>query len=287
MSFLWGRSGRSKGDPKKRAGDGNIPVKKLDFRIGRLPDQAVRIGTVFIVGIGSLIVLRQYFIPESFGEVGHYRSSAIPVVAGQPLHYAGWQTCGECHEDQQDQKVQGFHRALSCETCHGPSYEHAVVDQDTTPSVPRAREACLTCHGYLPSRPTGFPQIIELQHNPMEPCIKCHNPHDPAATDEVPGCSGCHGQIARVKSISHHSLLQCETCHTTPAEHKENPRQYLPNKPTSREFCAQCHADDTPTSGVLLGVDLSKREIRKVDVATHGNNYLCWQCHYPHFPEGK
>ncbi len=23
-----------------------------------------------------------------------------------------------------------------------------------------------------------------------------------------------------------------------------------------------------------------------IDVDTHGGRYLCWQCHYPHLPEG-
>lgn len=263
-------------------------MKKRNLSIGRVPDQAVRVATVFIVGIGSMIVLRQYSIPESFGELGHYRANAIPVVAGAPLHYAGWQVCGDCHEDQLDKKVAGFHKTLSCETCHGPAYDHAVVDPTASkPNVPRARDACLTCHRYLPSRPTGFPQIIELQHNPMEPCIKCHEPHDPAASQEAPACSGCHGEIARTKAISQHSLLACETCHVTPPEHKENPRQYLPKKPTNREFCGQCHGEGTPASGTLLGVDLGMRDLPKVDLDTHGNTYLCWQCHYPHFPEGK
>jgi len=289
VSFLWGRRGRAQaGSSRQNVGEGNSPVKKLNFRIGKVPDQAVRIGTVFIVFIVSMVALRQHFIPESFGVLGHYRANAIPVIAGLPLHYAGWQTCGECHEDELDKKMAGFHRTLSCETCHGPSYEHAVVDPTATkPNLPRGRETCLTCHGYLPSRPTGFPQIIELQHNPMESCLKCHNPHSPAAAEDKPSCSGCHGAIARTKALSHHSLLPCETCHQTPAEHKESPRQNLPRKPTSREFCGQCHAEGTPVSGTLLGVDLSSREIPKVDLATHGNNYLCWQCHYPHYPEGK
>lgn len=289
MSFFRGRGRRLQVDSRKQAvGDGNSPVKKLNFSIGKVPDQAVRIGTVFILGLVGALILRHHFLPESFGELGHYRANAIPGIKALPLHYAGWQTCGACHEDELDKKMAGFHKNLSCETCHGPAYDHAVVDPTaSTPNVPRAREACLTCHGYLPSRPTGFPQILELQHNPMEPCIKCHNPHNPAAEQVAPACSGCHGEIARTKAISHHALLQCETCHTAPPEHKENPRQFLPKKPTNREFCGQCHSKGTQTSGTLLGVDLTSRDIPKVDLETHGNTYLCWQCHYPHYPEGK
>ena len=69
----------------------------------------------------------------------------------------------------------------------------------------------------------------------------------------------------------------CETCHQVAPEHRENPRAFIPKKPTAREFCGQCHAKgaDSPT------------EIPRVELSTHGERYLCWQCHYPHFPESR
>jgi hypothetical protein len=109
----------------------------------------------------------------------------------------------------------------------------------------------------------------------MQQCVSCHNPHDPTPP-RVPGpCSACHATIARTKSLSPHYSLDCETCHETPVEHKENPRAYLPKKPVEREFCGRCHAQDAP----------SPSEIPRIDLATHGGRYLCWQCHYPHNPE--
>jgi ribosomal protein S27AE len=48
-----------------------------------------------------------------------------------------------------------------------------------------------------------------------------------------------------------------------------------PTKPTERSFCGICHAEDAPTPLTIPRVDLS----------THGEDYLCWQCHYPHYPE--
>ena len=27
--------------------------------------------------------------------------------------------------------------------------------------------------------------------------------------------------------------------------------------------------------------------VRGVELATHGGRYVCWQCHYPHYPEGR
>jgi predicted CXXCH cytochrome family protein len=143
--------------------------------------------------------------------------------------------------------------------------------------VPRRRgEVCLFCHGYLPSRPTGFPQIVERTHNPTGACINCHDPHDPTPP-EVPGaCSACHNQIVRTKSVSHHAPLPCETCHTVPAEHRSDPRRTLAGKPSDRALCAGCHDNEAESSP----------EIPRIDSETHGGQYLCWQCHYPHFPEG-
>jgi ribosomal protein S27AE len=44
--------------------------------------------------------------------------------------------------------------------------------------------------------------------------------------------------------------------------------------PAEREFCGKCHSQDSQI-----------KELPKVDLATHGEKYLCWQCHYPHMPE--
>ncbi len=231
---------------------------------------------------------RQRLVPESFGEIGHYRADAVGEVASLPVRYAGYQVCVECHEEQTEAKQGAYHRTVSCETCHGPSYDHAVEDMfEYTPAIPRKKDACMSCHSYLPSRPTGFPQIIELQHHPMEPCVECHNPHDPTPS-EVPGeCSACHGQIARTKAISHHSRLNCETCHVAPPEHKENPRLHLPSKPQLRESCGRCHSPEAEVTVETVGVELDPRAIPRVVIGEHGNSYDCWQCHYPHFPEGN
>ncbi len=109
----------------------------------------------------------------------------------------------------------------------------------------------------------------------VDRCIGCHDPHDPAPPMTPESCSACHAQIARTKAISHHATLDCQTCHEAQPEHRESPRANLPKKPTENAFCGQCHAEgaDAPAS------------IPRVDVAAHSGRDLCWQCHYPHFPE--
>jgi ribosomal protein S27AE len=48
-------------------------------------------------------------------------------------------------------------------------------------------------------------------------------------------------------------------------------------KPAGREFCAKCHGREAA----------SPPEIPRIDLASHGGRYLCWDCHYPHSPEAK
>lgn len=242
-----------------------------------MPGHVVRLAVLFAALVVVLVVVRQRFIPQSFGRLGHYRADVVPEIAAQPIHFAGLPACAECHDDIEATKRRSYHRNLSCEGCHGASADHAEDPSARLPLMPTGRTVCLRCHAYLASRPTGFPQIIERIHNPRESCASCHNPHDPTPP-EVPGeCSACHAEIARTKAVSHHWSLDCETCHRAPPEHRENPRAYLPKKPTEREFCGQCHARGAS----------SPATIPRIDMAEHGGRYLCWQCHYPHDPEGR
>jgi hypothetical protein len=231
---------------------------------------------LFILAVVALIVARSRFVPESFGELGHYRAAALETIGGEDIEYAGWQVCVECHDEEGEARSRSYHRTLSCEVCHGPASDHANDPEAHRPAIPRERgQACLYCHGYLPSRPTGFPQIVERIHNPMEPCITCHEPHDPTPPETPEMCAACHAQIARTKAISHHYTVECVTCHEAVPEHAQSPRANLPGKPTSRGTCLGCHEVD---SGSAAGIP-------RIDADGHGGTYLCWQCHYPHFPE--
>jgi len=164
-------------------------------------------------------------------------------------------------------------KKVDCESCHGPAASHAANPIESKPSIPAEREFCLRCHSYNPARPSGFPQIDPEEHNSPIPCATCHEPHAPV-TPVTPGsCTACHGQIERQKAVSHHASLACTTCHQSPDEHKDNPRAVRPTKPTERAFCGTCH-----TSG-------DDRYVPQVDLGNHNPRYVCWQCHYPHFPE--
>lgn len=240
-----------------------------------MPQQIWRLLIVFGLLVTGLILARHFLVPKTFGELGHYRAAAVDVVAAQKVKYAGREACAVCHADIAEVKGGHRHAGLSCEVCHGAGAAHADAPTDVHMQIPRQREQCVLCHAYDPSRPTGFPQIDPVAHNAPKPCAGCHNPHAPEPARAPEECGACHGQIARAKAVSPHSVLTCTQCHQAAKQHMGSPASSLPSKPTNRAFCGQCHATGAA----------SAKEIPRVDLETHGQRYVCWQCHYPHFPE--
>jgi len=243
----------------------------------RIPDQLIRLGVAFGVLVAAVLLVRAYVVPDSMKSASANWARAAEKERERPIHYAGATICKECHDGEAEAKQTGNHRDLSCETCHGPAAAHVEAPDETTPMVPRDRSFCPICHAYDPSRPTGFPQINPASHNPLRPCISCHDPHAPVPPQTPHDCGACHSQIARTKATSAHALLECVVCHQTPEEHLNNPRAALPSVPASREFCGRCHAPGAS----------ERPEAPRIDLASHGEKYLCWQCHYPHLPEGR
>ncbi len=243
--------------------------------IKRLPEQVKRLFVVIAVIVGGTLFL-YYLLPLSLRDRGFQRKSAIERVKSKGIKYAGSGVCADCHADEYSLKKTGYHNNLSCETCHGPANEHAKDPSATKPFLPSKREFCARCHTYNPSRPTGFPQINPAVHNPLKPCMTCHNPHYPKPPETPHQCAACHAEIARTKAVSPHVLLGCTVCHNAPEKHKISPRLIKPTIPSKREFCGQCHSKTSKVKGTP-----------KIDILTHGEKYLCWQCHYPHMPEAK
>jgi DnaJ-class molecular chaperone len=252
-----------------RSADGQ-PGRGLPQQVGRLAIVALVLAAAFI---GARTVLR----PATFGERGHYRTAAVTAVMAREPRFAGHEACEPCHINIVDRKNVSYHRGLACEVCHGAQAEHVASPLEHTPPAPRDRAYCPMCHGYNPSRPTGFPQIDPATHNPARACITCHDPHDPTPPHPPESCSACHGEIARTKAVSYHAQLPCTQCHEADRQHVVSPRQFRPTRPTNRAFCGQCHAQGAR----------SAPEIPRIDLGTHNPRYLCWQCHYPHHPEGS
>lgn len=243
----------------------------------RIRQQIVSLAILFALAIAALMVARILLVPESFGRYGHYRADAIDEIIATETKYAGYKACVQCHDDIYEIKEKSNHRGVSCEVCHGPAARHIEAPDEFVPDAPRGRGYCPLCHGYNPSRPTGFAQIITALHNPGKACMSCHDPHNPVAPHSPEECSACHREIASHKRVSHHATLSCEICHLVPREHHLNPRAVHAEKPRSRELCGGCHDKGAN----------SPREIPRIDLETHGERYLCWDCHYPHHPEAR
>jgi len=239
--------------------------------------QTSRLLVVFGVMIGALLTARHFLVPKTFGKLGHYRAAAVDVVAANKAKYAGKEACAPCHDEIVQTHDTHRHISVTCEVCHGAAAAHIDAPTEVKLRAPRERGQCPLCHGYNPSRPTGFPQIDPATHNPAKACISCHNPHAPEPPRTPEACSACHGGIAREKAVSPHASLECTECHQVDKQHKVTPRLSTPTKPASREFCGRCHATGAK----------SAPGIPKVDLATHEERYVCWQCHYPHSPELK
>lgn len=258
-----------------------------------MPQQVVRLGIVFALAGAALAGARSFLIPESFGRLGHYRAAALQTITARETKYAGREVCAACHSTVDERRLAGNHRGVACEVCHGPQATHVADPESVRPPAPRDRDFCALCHAYNPTRPTGFPQIDPVSHNSLTPCITCHDPHAPVPPRTPEQCGACHGQIARQKAFSRHVDLPCTTCHGVPDGHKISPRAVRPTKPTDQSFCGRCHAlDAVPPKEILSpkGIPtptgrVAAREIPRVDIETHGGRYLCWQCHYPHYPE--
>ena len=240
----------------------------------RIPEQTKRLPILLVIAVVALVVARAKLVPHDFGIHGHYRASAVEEIASLPVQYAGHQVCADCHDEEVATRDEGYHRGLACEICHGPAAAHTDDPDVFTLRVPRDRGYCPLCHEYLPSRPTGFPQIVSASHNPRKACVSCHDPHDPTPPEVPRECEACHATIARTKALSNHVYVPCTRCHEAVEEHRVYPRRFPPSRPRTRGFCGSCHSRDADAA-----------VISRVDMETHGQSYVCWQCHYPHLPE--
>lgn len=243
----------------------------------KIPEQIRHLLIPCVIILVVALVARFLLVPSDFGRYGHYRAASVVENGEREIKFAGSAACLSCHDAEVAMKQAGYHRSLACETCHGPAAGHAEDPDKIKPYVPKARSHCLLCHEYQPSRPTGFPQVVADLHNPVKACIACHQPHDPKPPTVPKGCEACHAKIQRTIAVSGHTNVGCTQCHETPKQHNVLPRAYLPQKPQTRESCGKCHAQDAE----------SDKAIPRVNMTSHGEKYLCWECHYPHMPEAQ
>ena len=139
----------------------------------------VRMAGLFGVGIAVFLVLRAVLVPADFGELGHYRTSAIDDNLSVPPQYAGREACETCHDDVASERAASAHGRIACESCHGALAAHADDPEALAPEPPAATELCVSCHDLRAARPSWFPQVDVAEHAEGSPCGDCHLPHRP------------------------------------------------------------------------------------------------------------
>ena len=146
----------------------------------KIPPQINRLVVLFILVTGLFLIVRQFLIPDTFGDLGHYRAASLQDNADAPVKFAGARACFDCHEDIYALKEQDVHRALTCETCHGPGLDHINSMEAKDITIPEGRQFCGRCHAQNAARPTGIVKQVDLaSHNTELDCNECHNAHQP------------------------------------------------------------------------------------------------------------
>jgi predicted CXXCH cytochrome family protein len=139
-------------------------------------EHLLRLATLFVAGTLVFFVLQAVLVPKDFGELGHYRTSAVTDNRERPLNYAGEVVCRDCHEEVRTVRSEGGHAGVRCESCHGPHALHASGE-----GLGRRPEPgfCTRCHAARAARPRGFPQVDPAAHSGGEACTTCHQAHAP------------------------------------------------------------------------------------------------------------
>lgn len=141
----------------------------------------MRFAGLFAGGVLLFLILRAAFVPEGFGEHGHYRSGALADAAARPIAFAGRRLCGDCHGDVADKLRGGKHAGVGCEACHGPLAGHADDPAGVKAVKPAPLALCPVCHAQNAAKPEGFPQVNVKDHAEGASCKDCHDPHHPGA----------------------------------------------------------------------------------------------------------
>ena len=209
----------------------------------------VRGSALLAIGLAGYLTVRHELLPESFGELGHYRAAALAEIAeNQPPLFQGRDMCYECHEDIVDLVRKDTHHSVNCEDCHGTAeghetaYKHVALQMGLDEEIPeeeavmfknKDRSLCLLCHRRLSARPNSFPQIDPDEHvaflrkeGVTVDCVECHSPHEPmflltetsAAQKHtiIQECFHCHDPVPEtpIEEVEDHTpVFTCSDCH--------------------------------------------------------------------------
>jgi len=140
-----------------------------------------------ICGYGAKRVLT----PATFGKYGHYRADAIEEEAGLDIRHYTNTSCFSCHAWEAQIHLEGKHKSISCEFCHGAYADHVREDKKFA-ALPVKRDQeivtlCMRCHNSaITARPHDVIKTVvlpghleEQKVKPTHTCNQCHHQHAP------------------------------------------------------------------------------------------------------------
>ena len=141
----------------------------------------LRLGVLIGAAAFAFFAARPFFVPDSFGELGHYRAAAVVEARERPPHFADGAACEACHGDVVTLRIEKKSRHLNirCQSCHGPLGEHVESAGEKKPVLPDTASLCIRCHEETAGRPRNVPQVKSAEHSGGERCSTCHAPHAP------------------------------------------------------------------------------------------------------------
>jgi hypothetical protein len=142
-------------------------------------EHLVRLAVLFLGGLVLFVVARSQLVPATFGQEGHYRARAVDDIRAKTPVHAGQAACAECHTDIVETRAKARHKAIACESCHGPLGSHADGSNPEKPKLPVATPLCTHCHAANTGKSKRYPTVDIKEHAGGESCTTCHKPHDP------------------------------------------------------------------------------------------------------------
>jgi hypothetical protein len=224
-------------------------------------------------------------------------SNAFFRVSGPSPHYAGSQTCAECHSPI---------LSTVAHTAHAGAFTNAVFADKGGQTNP----ACLPCHTVGAGLPTGFVSLAKTPKLAAVQCENCHgpaadhaaNPDDPTLVPRVEVaatmCGGCHALAYGEWKTSGHTRVipnlnaagqidNCGRCHSGTARLSLIGGQApLAGDASLGIQCVNCH-DPHQTNGYPAQLRYPTASTNDYFMPTNGvfaNDYnaginICGQCH--------
>jgi len=241
-----------------------------------------------------------------------------PMVSwGQEYSRSGADSCVLCHGEGSEKSATAIFNTkhasqadpdtpfsdLQCETCHGPSKEHARTQRrggDGNPPVTfgfkaatpasEQNEVCLNCH-VSRGRLAWFGSRHESEDVPCASCHQVHAKRDRVfdALTQQQTCFTCHPRKRSdsYKASSHPLRFGSMTCSDCHDPHNGNNDSLL-QRSTVNLTCYTCHAEKR---GPFLWEHAPASEDCTLCHRPHGSNHpsllvrraplLCQQCHSP------